>query len=68
MNRLKLNYWVDMGMGIFFAITIVSLASRETMGLHGLAGGIFSILVVVHFILHAKTFKTMRANVKNKGY
>ena len=61
MNKTKLNYFVDLGMAISFAIVAVTGIlkhpalggrARDYMLLHDWAGIVLACFVAIHLILH----------------
>lgn len=67
MNRAMLNYFVDLGMAVSFAIVAVTGIlklpafgrAREYMLLHDWAGIILAIFVLLHLLLHWNWIKSM---------
>lgn len=68
MNKLKLNYFVDIGMAISFVIVAVtgilkhpalSRRTRDYMLLHDWAGMVLAGFVILHLILHWNWIKCM---------
>ena len=61
MNKLKLNYFVDIGMAIAFVIVAVTGilklpalggGTRDFMLLHDWSGVVLAVFVLLHLILH----------------
>ncbi|MDD3176041.1 MAG: DUF4405 domain-containing protein [Candidatus Nanoarchaeia archaeon] len=66
MNKLKLNYWIDVGLAITFILTFITgiikwpsfyqLVStwplKQITFIHDWSGLVMSILIFIHLILH----------------
>ncbi len=75
MNRPKLNYFVDIGMAIAFAIVAVTGIlklpalggkTRDYMLLHDWAGVVLAAFVLLHLILHWNWIICMTKGFFNK--
>jgi hypothetical protein len=70
MDRLKLNYWIDILLTFSFLIVMITgiikipvlnLVSRNSIltPIHDLSGIIMSVLVIIHLVLHWKWLVVM---------
>lgn len=82
MNKMKLNYWIDVGLAITFFITFITGIIKwpslynvfKPLGLplggpsllHDWAGLIMSLLVFIHLILHKQWIVSMTKNIFSK--
>jgi len=69
MNKMRLNYFVDIVLIICFIILLVSVALgvRRSAEFHGTFGGLLILLIMIHIILHWSTLICMTKSIfKNK--
>jgi len=72
MNKSKLLYWTDVGMGLSFLVVfitgIIKLEHpREVMFLHDWSGVLMGIFVLLHLILHLKWIFVMTKGLIIQG-
>jgi hypothetical protein len=65
MNKQKINYFIDLGMFITLAISMLAIPLK-IRDAHELFGGIFLVLFVVHLAMHWKMFIIMHKNLALK--
>lgn len=70
MEKGKLLYWIDVGIGISFVIVFITGIlkldnPRQMAFLHDWAGILMSVFVLIHLILHWNWIVAMTKNIFN---